>query len=47
VYANSVYADTVGQDITGSGNLTSGLSAWQQRIQSYGQAQGFTIQTGS
>ena len=47
VYANSVYADTVGQNITGATSLTSGLSAWQQRIASYGQAQGFTINTGS
>lgn len=47
VYANSVYSDTVGQDITAGKNLTAGLAAWQQRIVSYGQSEGFTMATGS
>ena len=47
VYANSVYSDTVGQNITSGTNLTSGLSAWAQRLASYGQSEGFTIKTGS
>jgi multiple sugar transport system substrate-binding protein len=47
VYANSVYADTVGQDITAGKNLTPGLQAWQQRIASYGNSEGFTVKTGS
>lgn len=46
VYANSVYSDTVGQDITGGKDLTAGLQAWQQRIASYGQSEGFTVKTG-
>lgn len=47
VYANSVYVDTVGQDISGGKNLAPGLQAWQQRIASYGNSQGFTVKTGS
>ncbi|MBV9381485.1 MAG: sugar ABC transporter substrate-binding protein [Streptosporangiaceae bacterium] len=47
VYANSVYADTVGQSISTGTNLSTGLSAWQQRIASYGQSEGFTVKTGS
>lgn len=47
VYANSVYSDTVGQDITAGKSLTAGLAAWQQRIDSYGQSEGFTMKTGS
>lgn len=47
VYANSVYADTVGQDITAGKSLMPGLQAWQQRIASYGNTQGFTVKTGA
>jgi multiple sugar transport system substrate-binding protein len=47
VYANSVYQDTVGQDISAYKSLTPGLQAWQQRIVSYGQSEGFTMTTGS
>jgi multiple sugar transport system substrate-binding protein len=47
VYANSVYSDTVGQDISADKSLTAGLAAWQQRIDSYGQSEGFTMKTGS
>ena len=46
VYANSVYADTVGQDISAGKSLTSGLQAWQQRLASYGQSEGFSVKTG-
>ncbi len=47
VYANSVYSNTVGQDISAGKSLTAGLAAWQQRIDSYGQSEGFTMKTGS
>ncbi|HEX6520168.1 MAG TPA: hypothetical protein VF070_09175 [Streptosporangiaceae bacterium] len=47
VYANSVYVDTLGQNITAGANLSPGLTAWQQRIASYGQSNGFTVKTGS
>jgi multiple sugar transport system substrate-binding protein len=47
VYANSVFPDTVGQDISNRTGLTAGLKAWQTRISSYGQQQGFTVSSGS
>ncbi|GAA2234439.1 sugar ABC transporter substrate-binding protein [Promicromonospora sukumoe] len=43
VHANSIYPDTVGQAYTGTTTLTDGLTAWQDDIVSYGQAQGFTV----
>jgi multiple sugar transport system substrate-binding protein len=42
-YANSIYADTVGQAYTGSTTLVDGLGAWQDAIVSYGNEQGFTV----
>lgn len=46
VYANSVYKDSVGQAISGAGDLKTGLNSWQQTISSYGTQQGFTIANG-
>lgn len=47
VYANSVFSDTVGQDMSAGKDLTSGLQAWQQRIVSYGNSEGFTVKSGA
>ncbi len=47
VYANSVFKDTVGQAIAGSGDVTGGLTSWQQQITTYGGQQGFTLAAGS
>ncbi|MBL0885207.1 ABC transporter substrate-binding protein [Myceligenerans indicum] len=43
VYANSVFPDTVGQSYTERGDLNDGLLAWQDKLVSYGNAQGFTV----
>lgn len=43
VYANSIFADTVGQAYTGATTLTDGLTAWQDSIVEYGTEQGFTV----
>jgi multiple sugar transport system substrate-binding protein len=43
VYANSIFADTVGQAYTGKGSLNSGLQAWQQQSATYGTQQGFSV----
>ncbi|ARC57938.1 putative arabinose-binding protein [Frondihabitans sp. 762G35] len=43
VYANSIYADTVGQSYQNAGDLNSGLKAWQAAIVKYGNEQGFTV----
>lgn len=47
VYANSVFKDTVGQAIAGSGDLAGGLTSWQDQITTYGRQQGFTLAAGS
>jgi multiple sugar transport system substrate-binding protein len=47
VYANSIFQDTVGQDIAGYKDISAGLQTWQQRIVSYGQTEGFTMTAGS
>ncbi|MBO0805311.1 MAG: extracellular solute-binding protein [Nocardiopsaceae bacterium] len=47
VYANSVFADSVGHDISAGKNLIPGLQAWQKSIVSYGNSQGFSVKTGS
>lgn len=47
VYANSIFQDTVGQDIASDKDISAGLQSWQQRIVSYGQSEGFTMTTGS
>ena len=43
VYANSIFANTVGQAYTGKGSLSAGLQAWQQQSASYGTQQGFSV----
>ncbi len=45
VYANSVYADTVGQSYEKGTSLESGLEAWQNSLVKYGKQQGFTVST--
>jgi multiple sugar transport system substrate-binding protein len=45
VYANSVYADTVGQSYEKGTSLESGLEAWQSALVKYGKQQGFTVTT--
>jgi multiple sugar transport system substrate-binding protein len=45
VYANSVYADTVGQSYEKGTSLESGLQAWQDALVKYGKQQGFTVST--
>jgi multiple sugar transport system substrate-binding protein len=45
VYANSVYADTVGQSYEKGTSLESGLQAWQDSLVKYGKQQGFTVST--
>ncbi|WP_139200482.1 sugar ABC transporter substrate-binding protein [Curtobacterium sp. MMLR14_010] len=45
VYANSVYADTVGQSYEKGTSLESGLEAWQNALVKYGKQQGFTVST--
>ncbi|WP_406192605.1 sugar ABC transporter substrate-binding protein [Kitasatospora sp. NBC_01560] len=41
LYSNSVFKDTVGQNI--STDMSAGLSAWQKRIVDYGNQQGFKV----
>ncbi|MFF5786000.1 ABC transporter substrate-binding protein [Streptomyces sp. NPDC012693] len=43
VYANSVFADTVGKAYTSSTTLTDGLKAWQDASVTYGDSHGFTV----
>lgn len=43
VYANSVFADTVGAAYTARSDLNVGLQAWQDQLVSYGNQQGFTV----
>ena len=43
VYANSVFKDTVGQGIGGSGSMSAGMAAWQKRITDFGSQQGFSV----
>jgi multiple sugar transport system substrate-binding protein len=42
VYANSIFADTVGQSYASQGDLNEGLSTWQEQLVEYGNSQGFT-----
>jgi len=42
-YANSIYADTVGQSYLNKRSISAGLAAWQQQNVSYGSEQGFTV----
>ncbi len=43
VYANSIFADTVGQAYADKTDLNAGLQAWQDQLVSYGNEQGFTV----
>lgn len=45
VYANSIYADTVGQEYEKGTSLDAGLQAWQDALVKYGKQQGFTVST--
>jgi multiple sugar transport system substrate-binding protein len=45
VYANSIFADTVGQSYQKGTDLNAGLQAWQAALVKYGQSQGFTVST--
>lgn len=47
VYANSIYADTVGQAYQNGTSLDDGLLDWQEKLITYGNAQGFTVTAGS
>lgn len=43
VYANSIFADTVGQAYAEKRDLNAGLQAWQEQLVSYGNDQGFAV----
>ncbi|HEY5224162.1 MAG TPA: sugar ABC transporter substrate-binding protein [Microbacteriaceae bacterium] len=43
LYANSIFADTVGKSYEGSSSLDPGLQAWQSQLVTYGNQQGFTV----
>ncbi len=45
VYANSIYADTVGQSYQTNSDLNAGLQKWQAQLATYAKAQGFTVTT--
>ena len=42
-YVSSIYKDTVGQAISGKTPILDGFKAWQDRIATYAQEQGFTV----
>jgi len=43
VYANSIFNDTVGQAYADGSDLNAGLAAWQDKLVTYGKAQGFKV----
>lgn len=43
VYARGIYSDLVGSAFSGKGKLSSGISAWQDKLIDYGKQQGFTV----
>lgn len=43
-YANSIYADTVGQSYLNKTDINTGLKAWQDKNIAYGKEQGYTVQ---
>jgi multiple sugar transport system substrate-binding protein len=45
LYANSIFKDTVGQNISGDGDVAAGLKAWQAQLATYGSSQGFKVTT--
>lgn len=42
-YANSIFSDSVGGAYVGDTDLTSGLEAWKESIDSYASSQGFDV----
>jgi multiple sugar transport system substrate-binding protein len=46
VYANSIFADTVGQSYSSATSLDSGLLDWQKQLVTYGNQQGFKVKAG-
>lgn len=44
VYANNIFPDTAGQAFIGATTLEQGFTTWQNRLQSFGEIQGFTMQ---
>ncbi len=45
-YANSIYADTVGQSYLNRTDINEGLQAWQEQNVTYGSEQGYTVEEG-
>jgi len=43
LYANSIYADTVGKSYASNSDLNPGLVSWQKQLVDYGNQQGFTV----
>ncbi|WP_281276142.1 extracellular solute-binding protein [Xylanimonas allomyrinae] len=43
VYANSIYSDTVGQAFIDQGTIMDGMAAWQTRLESFAETQGFDL----
>jgi len=43
LYANSIFADTVGKSYESNSDLNPGLQAWQKQLVDYGNQQGFTV----
>lgn len=43
VYADTLFADTVGQEYKPGGDINAGLKDWQDAIVSYGNQQGFSV----
>jgi multiple sugar transport system substrate-binding protein len=46
LYANSVYADTVGKAYLNGTDIDTGLRDWQKALADYGSQQGFTVKAG-
>jgi multiple sugar transport system substrate-binding protein len=46
LYANSIYADTVGKAYLNGTDIDAGLQDWQKALVDYGKAQGFTVKAG-
>jgi multiple sugar transport system substrate-binding protein len=43
LYANSIFADSVGKSYESNSDLNPGLQAWQKQLVDYGNKQGFTV----
>jgi multiple sugar transport system substrate-binding protein len=46
LYANSVFADTVGKSYLNGTDIDAGLRDWQKALMDYGNQQGFTVKAG-